>query len=109
MPYTMSADENGKVQAIRTALTNAKVLMDDAAAQIDAARSNADALMAIEKAAGRWDAYDAAFLAKAEFVRLSGEILGKKGEVLVAHAHMSRDLGAMFTDGPAFILAAPGR
>lgn len=109
MTYTMTADENGKVTAVRNAITTAKQLIQDAEAQMSAAVSNIDALMAIQKTAGRADSYTSAYVAKGGFVRLGNELGAIRGLLIEKHGAMSLDLQRLFTDGPAFALSAPGR
>ena len=109
MPYTMDADELGKVTAIRDCLTAAKQLLQDAEQQMASATSNASALMAIQKTKGRADSYNAAYAAKGGLIRANGAVQATRGEMVQFHATVSADLQRMFTDGPAFALAAPGR
>ena len=109
MPYTMTTEENGKAAAIRAAMTAAKQLMQDAEAQMALAVSNADALMAIQKAAGRADSYNAAYKCKGGCLAMGGRMQLARGDLIQFHADTSADLQRLFTDGPAFALAAPGR
>lgn len=109
MPYTMTSDETAKCDAMRTALTTAKQKLDEAADALLTVQNNADALMAIEKAAGRADSYNAAFKAKADAATLRGETMAGKGRVMRAHAEMSTDLQRLFVEGPAYALAGPWR
>ena len=109
MPYTMTTEENGKATAVRTALTEAKGLLLDAEGKINAAISNTEAFMAIEKAAGRADTYTAAFKLKGDLVEALNMIGARRGALMSLHASVSLDLQKYFTDGPAFVLSGPVR
>ena len=90
----MTPDELAKVTAVRAGLQKAKDGMKDAF-------NAASDLMAIELAAGRQKAYNAAFRARGDFRRLHGEIE-------VAHADASQALDDNTADAGSVIMA-PGR
>ena len=90
----MTTDELTKVTAVRAGLQKAKEGMKDAF-------NAASDLMAIELAAGRQKAYNAAYRAREDFRRLQGDIG-------VSHADASQALDDNVSDAGSVIMA-PGR
>ena len=86
--------ENTAILAVQTALATAKSAMRDAI-------QGCTDLMAIEKTAGRADAYDEAFLAREKFRRTLGQIG-------VDHGEASRAMNILFSNAGPIIFGGGG-
>ena len=90
----MTSPENAAILAVKAALATAKGAMADAI-------QGCSDLMAIEKAAGRVEAYDEAYKARETFRR-------DLGQIGMSHADASLALNRLFSDAGPVILGGGG-
>ena len=93
------------ITAAQTALTNAKAAMNTAKSELNNAAQACADLMAIEKTAGRTDAYNAAFRYNGQFNRLRGETDALLGETKIVHADSSDAILSFFSNAGPIVMA----